>query len=174
MVATELEIIWRTPIGPLTGRITTKGIRLLEFGQPAAFPAGPAEVRMLERRGGGAAATQSHAEAAEKFLVNYFRGEPAAEPPALDWTGASDFDRKVWRACSRIGFGRTLTYGELAGAIGKPDAARAVGGAMGRNPLPILVPCHRVLARGRNRLGGFSGGLALKRWLLAHEGIDLK
>lgn len=174
MVATELEIIWQTPIGPLTGRITAKGIRRLTFGPPTASPAGPAEVRIIERRGGGSAATQSHAEAAEKFLVNYFRGEPPAEPPALDWTDASEFDRKAWRACLRIGFGRTLTYGELAGAIGRPAAARAVGGAMGRNPVPILVPCHRVLARGRNRLGGFSGGLALKRWLLAHEGIDPK
>jgi methylated-DNA-[protein]-cysteine S-methyltransferase len=71
----------------------------------------------------------------------------------------------------RIATGRTKSYSEVASVIGKPGAARAVGGACGANPIPVLVPCHRVLAANR-RLGGFSGGLDWKRKLLAREGVQ--
>ncbi len=89
---------------------------------------------------------------------------------AIDDTGYSDFERRVWAATRLIAPGQTRTYGEIARAIGEPDAARAVGRALGRNPIPVIVPCHRVLAAG-GRPGGFSapGGVATKFRLLAIE-----
>ncbi|QTF93576.1 methylated-DNA--[protein]-cysteine S-methyltransferase [Halomonas sp. BM-2019] len=82
--------------------------------------------------------------------------------------GGSDFQREVWSALLRIPWGETRTYGELARRLGREGAARAVGTANGANPLPILIPCHRVLAA--DGLGGYSGGQALKGRLLALEG----
>ncbi|MFN2331521.1 MAG: methylated-DNA--[protein]-cysteine S-methyltransferase [Halomonas sp.] len=82
--------------------------------------------------------------------------------------GGSDFQRQVWAALLRIPWGKTRTYGELARRLGREGAARAVGAANGANPLPLLIPCHRVVAVGG--LGGYSGGLALKRRLLELEG----
>jgi methylated-DNA-[protein]-cysteine S-methyltransferase len=82
--------------------------------------------------------------------------------------GGSDFQRQVWAALLRIPHGETRTYGELARRLGREGAARAIGTANGANPLPLLIPCHRVVAA--NGLGGYSGGTALKRRLLALEG----
>lgn len=82
--------------------------------------------------------------------------------------GGSDFQRQVWAALLRIPWGQTRTYGELARRLGREGAARAVGTANGANPLPLLIPCHRVVAAGG--LGGYSGGVALKRRLLELEG----
>lgn len=78
------------------------------------------------------------------------------------------FERQVWRELRRIPYGETATYGEIARRVGRPGAARAVGAANGRNPIPIVVPCHRVVAAG-GKLGGYGGGLALKRRLLDLE-----
>ena len=96
-------------------------------------------------------------------------------PVALDLTGVGAFHRKIYEAARRIGWGRTTTYGELARQAGAPDAARAVGQALGRNPVPIVVPCHRILASG-GKVGGFSafGGAATKERLLALEGVHLR
>jgi O-6-methylguanine DNA methyltransferase len=94
--------------------------------------------------------------------------EPKAFPP-LDLDG-TDFQKSVWQAMRKISLGKTKSYGEIASAIGRPKAVRAVGGACGANPIPVLVPCHRVLAANK-KLGGFSGGLDWKRSLLAREGI---
>ena len=92
--------------------------------------------------------------------------------PPLDWSGKTEFQKSVWRALRKIRRGQTKSYGEIARAIGKPNAVRAVGGACGANPVPVLVPCHRVLAANK-KLGGFSGGLDWKRELLAREGVSL-
>lgn len=94
---------------------------------------------------------------------------PTALPP-LDLRAGTDFQRAVWRQMQRLAVGQTISYGELAAALRKPGAARAVGAACGANPIPVLIPCHRVLAAA-GRLGGFSGGLEVKRELLANEGI---
>ena len=91
--------------------------------------------------------------------------------PPLDLAAGTPFQQTVWRALEKIPFGQTLSYGEIASAIGKPKGARAVGGACGANPIPVLVPCHRVLAA-NGKLGGFSGGLDWKRRLLAREGLS--
>lgn len=97
-------------------------------------------------------------------------GRPAKTLPPVDLSAGTDFQRRVWGALRRIGWGRTRSYGQVARAIGQPKAARAVGAACGANPIPVLVPCHRVLAADK-RLGGYSGGLDWKRALLRREGI---
>jgi len=83
--------------------------------------------------------------------------------------GCTAFEQRVYRALLQVEFGRLITYGELAAQAGRPGAARAVGQAMGRNPWPIFVPCHRVVAAG-GRVGGFSAGPEWKARLLEHEG----
>ena len=105
-------------------------------------------------------------------LRAYFSGIRVDFPDKLDLSGATPFQRDVWEAARRIPYGETRSYGWLAGKIGKPRAARAVGQALGRNPFPIIIPCHRVLA-GDGGLGGFSGGIEVKKSLLALEGIML-
>lgn len=97
-------------------------------------------------------------------------GRSAGALPPLDWCGKTDFQKSVWRQILKISAGRTKSYRELAVALKNPLAARAVGGACGANPIPVLVPCHRVLAANQ-KIGGFSGGLAWKKLLLQREGV---
>jgi len=106
------------------------------------------------------------ADALKKILA----GREAKKLPPLDWTGKTEFQQAVWREMLKLSAGQTQSYGEIAGALGKPKAVRAVCGACGEKPIPVLVPCHRVLAANK-KLGGFSGGLDWKRSLLAREGI---
>jgi len=100
-------------------------------------------------------------------LAEYFAGERLAFDLPLAPAG-TPFQLKVWMALRDIPYGRTTTYGELAAEIGQPTASRAVGLANGRNPLAVIVPCHRVIGRD-GTLTGFGGGLDRKRWLLEHE-----
>jgi len=105
-------------------------------------------------------------------VQRHFGGEPQDfRDVVVELAGVGDFARAVYKAARRIPAGKTLTYGELARAIGRPGAARAVGQALARNPIPLIIPCHRVLAAG-NRPGGFSapGGLATKAKMLGLEG----
>jgi methylated-DNA-[protein]-cysteine S-methyltransferase len=104
-------------------------------------------------------------------LAAYFAGELRVFTVAVDAAGSA-FQRGVWAELRRIGFGRTRSYGDVARALGKPGAARAVGLANGANPVPIVVPCHRVIGSDGS-LAGFSAGVERKRWLLAHEGVLL-
>jgi AraC family transcriptional regulator, regulatory protein of adaptative response / methylated-DNA-[protein]-cysteine methyltransferase len=107
---------------------------------------------------------------ATKALARALQGqEPEALPP-LDWTSGTGFQRGVWRVLRKIKPGQTRSYAAVARDIRNPKAVRAVGGACGANPIPVLVPCHRILAT-NHRLGGFSGGLDWKRTLLAREGV---
>ncbi len=144
----------RSPLGWLTIEATDQGVFGVTFGERG--PVQPA-VSTLAR---------GHLEAARRALADYFSGR-VPSLPALDLQG-SDFQRLVWRALLDIPWGEVRTYGEVAAALGRPGAARAVGAANGKNPVAILVPCHRVVAAG-GRLGGYSGGLEVKRELLAHE-----
>lgn len=100
-------------------------------------------------------------------LGEYFAGERREFDLELDPRG-SDFDRTVWAQLVEIPYGETTSYGEIARAIGRPDRARAVGAANGRNPLPIVIPCHRVIGADGS-LVGYGGGLELKRRLLELE-----
>jgi methylated-DNA-[protein]-cysteine S-methyltransferase len=104
-------------------------------------------------------------------LQEYFDGERTEFDLPLAPEGTS-FQRKVWNALCEIPYGKTMSYGELARHIGQPGAARAVGLANGSNPLPIVVPCHRVIGADGS-LTGFGGGIGRKRWLLSHEARQL-
>jgi methylated-DNA-[protein]-cysteine S-methyltransferase len=106
-------------------------------------------------------------DAARNQLCEYFRGERTTFDLAIRPAG-TDFQRTVWSALQEIPYGETTSYGELAAALGRPGSARAVGAANGRNPIAIVVPCHRVVGKDGS-LVGYGGGLARKRWLLDHE-----
>jgi methylated-DNA-[protein]-cysteine S-methyltransferase len=112
-------------------------------------------------------------ERAAEQLAEYFAGERRVFELPIAPRG-SGFQERVWRALVAIPFGETCSYGELARAIGRPSASRAVGTANSKNPISIIVPCHRVIGA-NGELTGYAGGLPAKRWLLAHErrGIQL-
>ena len=101
-------------------------------------------------------------------LQDYFRGGRPSFPDALDLSAGTIFQRAVWEGARRIPYGETRSYGELAEDIGRPGAGRAVGQAMSRNPVAIIIPCHRVIASG-GKLGGFGNRLDLKWALLSLE-----
>jgi O-6-methylguanine DNA methyltransferase len=104
-------------------------------------------------------------------LKGMIAGRAAKELPPIDWAGKTEFQKSVWRVMLKIPAGKTKSYGEVAAAIKNPKAVRAVGSACGANPIPILVPCHRILAA-NHKIGGFGGGLDWKRKLLGAEGIE--
>ncbi len=101
-------------------------------------------------------------------LRAYFSGQRVDFPDKLDLSGATPFQREVWQAARLIPYSETRSYAWIAGQIGRPEAARAVGQALGRNPFPVVVPCHRVL-KSDGSLGGFSGGIETKKFLLSLE-----
>jgi O-6-methylguanine DNA methyltransferase len=105
-------------------------------------------------------------------LKNILAGRSPGKFPPLDLSNGTMFQRKVWNTLRKIRCGQTKSYGEIARVIGNPKAVRAVGGACGANPIPVLIPCHRVLAA-NGKIGGFSDGLNRKRELLAREGVSL-
>jgi methylated-DNA-[protein]-cysteine S-methyltransferase len=108
-------------------------------------------------------------------LKTYFDGQRVDfDELSLDLSGVPEFHARTYAATRRLGWGQTTTYGELAAELGSTGAARAIGQAMGRNPIPIIIPCHRVLASGR-KIGGFSayGGALTKERLLTMEGVRL-
>ncbi len=106
----------------------------------------------------------------KKQLEQYFAGKRTSFDVALDLVG-TEFQVQAWRALCRIPFGNTISYGQQAANIKKPKAFRAVGSANGKNPIPIIVPCHRVVASDGS-LGGYSLGLKMKKQLLALEGVS--
>ncbi|MFN3929801.1 MAG: methylated-DNA--[protein]-cysteine S-methyltransferase, partial [Thermoflexus sp.] len=156
-----------TPLGTIWVIASAQGVLRVIFGEDgeiewmevqAAHPG-------MERREDGLAA-QAIAQ-----ILEYLRGARKTFTVPLDPRGTA-FQRRVWAETARIPYGQVVTYAELARRIGRPEAARAVGQALGANPLPILIPCHRVIAA-EGRLGGYTGGRHLKRWLLRLEGIAL-
>jgi methylated-DNA-[protein]-cysteine S-methyltransferase len=109
---------------------------------------------------------------AKQQLTEYFDGTRTTFDLPLEALGSA-FEHRVWNALRTIPFGVTLSYSELARRLGDVNATRAVGAANGKNPIPIIVPCHRVVGA-NGELTGFGGGLDCKRWLLEHEGALLK
>lgn len=144
-----------SPIDDLLLTATDAGLTGVHM-QPAEPP--PAAVRA----DGGAVLAVARAE-----LGAYFAGRLTAFTVPLAAAGTS-FQQRVWAALRRVPFGTTTSYGALARALGRPGAARAVGLANGRNPIAIIVPCHRVIGAD-GTLTGYGGGLERKRWLLAHD-----
>ncbi len=160
----------RTALGPLLLAASDRGLVFLHLGSSGAEER---LARWSERHAGGArrvADGPGLAPAAEQ-LEAYGRGERRCFDLELDLRGTR-FQRDCWEVLTAIPYGRTITYGDLARRLGRPPGtARAVGQANGANSLPIVVPCHRVVASGG--LGGFSGGAGWKRRLLEHEGALL-
>jgi len=140
-------------------RELTSGGLLAGVGARRAVPL-PAETNMTAR----------HGRAARTAIIAYLQGKARSFDLPLDLQGQPRFRLKVWEVLQRIPYGRVRSYGWVARKVGKPKAARAVGAACGANPVPLLVPCHRVIA-GDGSLGGFSGGLGVKKRLLRLEGL---
>jgi O-6-methylguanine DNA methyltransferase len=111
-------------------------------------------------------------DATSTALKQVLSGRTPDSLPPLDMSDGTEFQLSVWQAMKKIRPGQTRSYGEIAKSIGKPKAVRAVGGACGANPIPVLVPCHRVLAANQ-KIGGFGGGLDWKRRLLKREGVTV-
>jgi methylated-DNA-[protein]-cysteine S-methyltransferase len=153
--------VHETPLGALTLIASARGLSGLRF--PGAGPALPPAARDPE----------ALAEPARQ-LDEYLAGERTAFDLPLDLAGGTGFQRRVWAALLEIPYGTTVTYTELAEAVGRPDIVRAVAGAVGRTPVPIVVPCHRVVGA-NGALTGYGGGLPRKRALLdiEHSGAQL-
>jgi len=111
-------------------------------------------------------------DACKQQLAEYFSGQRTTFDLPLDPKG-TDFQKKVWTCLSSIRFGQTVSYLDIAKQVNKPKGSQAVGGANGRNPISIIVPCHRVVGS-NGALTGYAGGIERKLWLLNHEGIEVK
>jgi methylated-DNA-[protein]-cysteine S-methyltransferase len=157
-----------SPLGPLLVATLGEGVcRVVFGGDMAAFTA------KLEAQS-GATLTETSGPPVEVALQfsDYFAGKRRHFTLPLDYRFATPFQRLVFDALLRVPPGQVVSYGELARAIGRPQASRAVGSAMAHNPLPILVPCHRVIHRD-GTLAGYSAGLHVKEFLLILEGVML-
>lgn len=150
-----ISLVHDSPVGPLTLHSNGQALTGVEFEKPK-HPLAPS------RRGCDAVL-----DAARRQLDRYFTGRLTAFDLPLDAQGTA-FQRRVWAALSQIPYGVTRTYSQLAAAIGAPKAQRAVGLANGRNPISIIVPCHRVIGA-NGALTGFGGGIARKQALLDLE-----
>ena len=156
-----------SPVGPLYAAAGPRGLLRLHFRHSTRLP------RFARSLPGRAERVEpSHdptlARLAEE-LERYFAGDHGPFTVPLDLRSATPFRQRVWRSLRRVPFGHTVAYGTLARRTGCPRGARAVGQAVGANPIGIVVPCHRVI-RASGELGGFGGGLPIKQWLLTHEG----
>jgi O-6-methylguanine DNA methyltransferase len=154
-----------TPIGDLLLVFDDDALRALDF---ADFE--DRMHRLLRLHYGAVTLTEAPAPASITApLTAYFAGDLTALDKVAVATGGTDFQRQVWAALRNIPAGTTASYGELAVAVGRPKASRAVGMANGSNPIGIVVPCHRVIGA-NGTLTGYAGGVERKRWLLRHEG----
>lgn len=114
-------------------------------------------------------AESSRLAAARQQLLDYLAGKRSTFDVPLDLSSGTSFQRQVWRTLQRVPYGKLRSYQWIAARVGGPQYARAVGNAVGSNPIPIVIPCHRIVAQDAT-LGGFSGGLHMKRKLLSLEG----
>jgi methylated-DNA-[protein]-cysteine S-methyltransferase len=186
--------LYEAPVGPLllaasdrglmqvafhaTGRVTRRALERLR-ARTGAEPCAPDGARLADGTGlagrgpgePGCRACAAHLLTAERELDAYFAGHLRRFTVPLDWSMTGGFHEQVLRELATgVPYGTTTGYQDLAERVGEPGAARAVGVAMGANPLPVVVPCHRVVESGGG-LGGFGGGLETKRELLALEGV---
>ncbi|MEX5709017.1 methylated-DNA--[protein]-cysteine S-methyltransferase [Parafrankia sp. FMc6] len=175
--AERTHAVVESPVGPLT--LVASGGALVGcyldaqrhlpdqawFGEPA--PAAPGTTASGTTTSGAAAPGDAALQAAAGQLAEYFAGRRTSFDLPLNPTG-TDFQRKVWKALCDIPYAETISYGELARRLSQPGASRAVGLANGRNPISIIVPCHRVIGA-NGSLTGYGGGLERKRHLLAFE-----
>lgn len=160
--------VLESPVGPVLVAATRRGIVRISFGEgydPQAVLAdlcGRVSPRIVE--------APSYFDSVRRELDEYFHGQRTRFDLPLDWSLTGGFGRRVLERTARIPYGEVSTYKDVAAAAGSPRGARAAGNALGANPIPIVVPCHRVLHSGGG-LGGYGGGLDRKEFLLKLEGV---
>jgi len=165
MKSTVVEI--QSPLGSMAGIFSNRGLTALYFSRLS----GDELFIAAHRRYGDVQPQATEPYGLSSQLADYFAGTRTQFEIPLDVSGTL-FQLEVWRALLQVPFGKTISYSQLATVIGKPKAARAVGNAVGANPLAVIVPCHRVIAN-NGKLGGYTGGLDIKRFLLRHEGVTI-
>jgi methylated-DNA-[protein]-cysteine S-methyltransferase len=157
-----------SPLGPLVVATTPRGLVRVAYTESHADAhvledlARKVSPRVLE--------APARIDAARRELDEYFEGRRTDFDLPIDWVLTRGFTSRVLQATARIAFGSTSTYAEVASHAGSPRAVRAAGNALGANPLPVVVPCHRVLRTG-GAIGGYTGGLERKEYLLRLEGV---
>jgi methylated-DNA-[protein]-cysteine S-methyltransferase len=158
----------KSPLGTLSIATDERALLMLQFGVFAT-----AMRRHIAGEFGGAQLQRdSDPLGIRNRLQRYLSGDLEALKAIPVRPGGTPFQKKVWNALLEIAPGQTASYRDIARRIRQPDATRAVGSANGRNPIAIVIPCHRVVASGGG-LGGYSGGLNRKKWLLRHEGAPV-
>lgn len=172
--ASESDVVYAeldSPVGPIVAAATSKGLARLAYrdfngGLDAVLEALATKLspRIVE--------APARLDAVRRELDEYFAGRRRDFDLPVDLSLTAPFGRAVLEACARIPFGATSSYRAVAADAGRPSASRAAGNALGANPVPIIVPCHRVLRTGGG-LGGYTGGVATKRHLLTLEGTQL-
>jgi methylated-DNA-[protein]-cysteine S-methyltransferase len=167
-----LDVAWATldtPLGPIAVFVTARGVVRVaydreNFGQVADEVAEQVSPRVL--------VAPERTDVVRKQLDDYFEARRRTFDLPIDWTLVRGFNQGVLQATAEIPFGETASYGDVAAAAGSPRAARAAGNALAGNPIPIVVPCHRVIHAGGG-IGGYTGGLDNKRYLLRLEGVSV-
>jgi methylated-DNA-[protein]-cysteine S-methyltransferase len=166
-----LDVAYSTvdsPLGPLMVAATPRGVVRVSYSQ---FRDDDAVLADLARRvSPRVLEAPARLDGARRELDEYFEGRRTEFDLPIDWTLTRGFTTEVLRATAAVGFGETTTYAEVALAAGSPRAVRAAGNSLGSNPMPIVVPCHRVLRTG-GALGGYTGGVERKEFLLRLEGV---
>jgi methylated-DNA-[protein]-cysteine S-methyltransferase len=159
--------IYRSPLGPLHLLGSSKGLMSLCFTKQSFD-------QRLKQHFAGAQPKRSDLpfRSITKQLDAYFKGRPVKFVYQADLLSGTGFQKAVWQKLSELLPGQLTTYGSLAREIKRPKSSRAVGQAVGANPLPIIIPCHRVISSS-GKLGGFTGGVGLKKKLLSIEGIKI-
>ncbi len=155
-----------TPIGTLLVATTDRGLCQISFDPDRGLD------ELSEAAGRRVLRVPRRIDAVRRELDEYFEGRRTEVDLPLDVSRVPEFQRVVLHELALVPYGEVTTYGALAARVGKPRAARAVGGAMNRNPIPIVLPCHRVIGASGS-LTGYGGGLDRKEWLLRHEGALL-
>lgn len=154
----------KSPLGPIDLLSTSRGLAAVWLGE------GRSRSEQWVRRTfpNGSTVREGADDEAMRQIREYFEGRRRIFDLPLDLRGSS-FQKAVWTTVERVPYGRTASYSEIAVLLGRPKACRAVGAANGANPIPIVIPCHRIVGA-NGSLTGYGGGVSSKRWLLVHEG----
>lgn len=161
------EMIFHSPWGWMGIAESSKGIQAIVLPKRSKR-AVESELR-AQSDGPVQQGASARLETAHRQLLDYLAGKRSSFDVPLDLSQGTSFQRKVWRALQRVSYGKLRSYRWIAARVGGRHYARAVGNAVGANPIPIVIPCHRIVAHDAS-LGGFSGGLSMKRKLLSLEG----
>lgn len=154
-----------SPLGPLWVAVGPRGVLAIHYG---AEPSRPELARIVRSYGPGLLPDARRADALARQLDQYFAGKRRTFDVPVDLSPLTDFQRRILRATADVDFGSVSTYARVAATAGSQKGSRAAGQALGANPIPIVVPCHRILASDGS-LGGYAGGLEAKRRLLQLE-----